>query len=111
MFEPAPENEHDQDMSTPKVAFNSQKIKLPAIALALALGVGGAGAYSIHEHSVAQLAQNQNAAMQQSLKTTNAQIEQLTAKLNELTAPKPTPEVVAPAPFTRAHAAKAAARK
>jgi hypothetical protein len=63
--------------------------------------VVGAGAYSFHEHGVAKSAQDQNAAMVASLKTTNAQVEQLSAKLNELTSPKPAYE----GPVTAKHAA------
>jgi hypothetical protein len=47
----------------------------------------------VHEHNVAKTATDQNAQMMASLKSTNAQIEQLTAKLNELTPPKPVAQV------------------
>ncbi|HWR16262.1 MAG TPA: hypothetical protein VN577_15645 [Terriglobales bacterium] len=66
-------------------------MRFPAAVLAVAMAVGGAGAYSVHERGVARKAQDENTALAASLKTTNAQIEQLTAKLNDLTAPKPEP--------------------
>jgi hypothetical protein len=71
----------------------TQKLRGPAVLVALAATVFGAGAYSIHEHNVAKAAEDQNTAVVASLKTTNAQVEQLTAKLNELTAPKLVTEV------------------
>lgn len=71
----------------------ANKLRSPAVLIALGAMVVGAGGYSIHEHNVAKAAEAQNAAMMASLKTTNAQVEQLTAKLNELTVPKPSPEI------------------
>lgn len=76
-----------------RIPPTTQKLRGPAVMVALAATVFGAGAYSVHEHSVAKAAEDQNAAVIASLKTTNAQVEQLTAKLNELTAPKPVEEV------------------
>jgi hypothetical protein len=64
----------------------------------------GAGAYSFHEHGVAKAAQDQNTVMMASLKTTNAQVEQLSAKLNELSVPKPAAE--APTTHAKSSAAK-----
>jgi flagellar capping protein FliD len=64
------------------------KLRTPAVLVAVAATVFGAGAYSVHEHSLAQSANAENAAMVASLKSTNAQVEQLTAKLNEMSAPK-----------------------
>lgn len=83
----------------------AQRLRGPAVLVAVAATVFGAGAYSIHEHNVASTAQAQNADMVASLRATNAQVEQLTAKLNELTAPKPAPEVAAPV-----HAKKSGAK-
>jgi len=84
MFEPLPEDEQlEQHPERPIVT------KAHATIAAVALTLFGFGSYAVHEHSVAKTATDQNAAIQESLKGTNAQIEQLTAKLNELTAPKP----------------------
>ena len=69
-----------------------QKLRGLAAVAVVATTLLGAGAYSVHEHNVAKLAEDQNAAVIASLKTTNAQVEQLAAKLNELTAPKPVTE-------------------
>ncbi|HYE24298.1 MAG TPA: hypothetical protein VEG32_03775 [Clostridia bacterium] len=55
----------------------------------LALGCMGAGAYAVHEHNAAKAAAAQNEQIAASLKSTNAQLEQLTAKLNEMAAAKP----------------------
>ncbi|HET9695589.1 MAG TPA: hypothetical protein VFP40_01905 [Terriglobales bacterium] len=87
MYEPLPEEEPVRGKET-----FSPKFRFQAALLVVALAVCGAGAYSVHEHSVAKDATDQNAQMMASLKSTNAQIEQLTAKLNELTAPKPAPQ-------------------
>jgi hypothetical protein len=57
----------------------------------LALGVVGAGAYSVHEHNAVKNAALDNAQITASLNNTNAQVQALTAKLNDLTAPKPEP--------------------
>ena len=76
-------------------------LKGPAALLAAVLAVGGAGAYSVHEHSIVKSAQDQNAAMLASLQSTSAQVQQLTAKLNDLTAPKPEPEVRQSRPVVR----------
>jgi hypothetical protein len=92
----------------------TQKLRGPAVLVALAATVFGAGAYSVHEHGVAKAAQDQNAAVIASLKTTNAQVEQLTAKLNELTAPKPVAEVPvrhSTAKASGAHRTKAVAHR
>jgi hypothetical protein len=79
----------------------AQRLRGPAVLVALVATVAGAGAYSFHEHNVAKAAQDQNAVMMASLKTTSAQVEQLSAKLNELTAPKPAAET----PIARKHSA------
>src|SRR4051794_11887845 len=97
MSETFPREGHE-DMESPKV---NRLSKGPAALVALALAVGGAGAYSVHEHGVAKSAQDQNAAMMASLQTTSAQVQQLTAKLNELTAPKPEPAIHAARPVVR----------
>jgi hypothetical protein len=83
MYETLPEEEHVPAKGSFSPAFRGQ-----AAILAVAMAVCGAGAYSLHEHNVAREATDQNAQMMQSLKSTNAQIEQLTTKLNDLTAPK-----------------------
>lgn len=85
MLEPLPREEQEQNVTS------GRKLRFPAAVLAVAMAVGGAGAYSVHERGVARKAQDENTALAASLKTTNAQIEQLTAKLNDLTAPKPEP--------------------
>jgi hypothetical protein len=78
-----------------------KRFKGPAALLAAVLAVGGAGAYSVHEHGVAKSAQDQNAAILASLQSTSAQVQQLTAKLNDLSVPKPEPEVRAARPVVR----------
>jgi hypothetical protein len=91
----------------------TRKLRGPAVLVALAATVFGAGAYSVHEHNVAKAAQDENAAVMASLQTTNAQVQQLTAKLNELTAPKPVAEVRAPhasAKASGAHRTKSVAQ-
>src|SRR3569832_144832 len=92
MFEPLPEDPQvEQPQDRPLVT------KAHAAIAAIALSLFGFGSYAVHEHSVAKAATDQNAAVEASLKSTNAQIEQLTAKINELSAPKPQPvEVAAP---------------
>jgi hypothetical protein len=73
----------------PPSTQQAQKLGGTAALVAVVATVLGAGAYSVHQHDLAKAAQDQNAAVIASLKTTNEQVEQLTAKLNELTAPKP----------------------
>lgn len=70
-----------EDYTTPNPASS-----WPMKALAGALGVGllGFGGYAIHEHSAAKQAEQQNAQVTQSLQSTNAQVAQLTAKLNDI---------------------------
>ncbi len=51
---------------------------------ALSIGLIGFGGYAIHEHSAAAQAQQQNGQMNASLQTTNSQVAQLTAKLNDI---------------------------
>jgi hypothetical protein len=74
----------------------------------LAAALAGTGAYSIHEHKLAKQTADQSALVAASLDQTNAQVQQLTAKLNEMTAPKPTP--VAPAKAAVVHKAKVRTR-
>jgi len=74
--------------NAPRVQPATQKLRGPAVMVALAATVLGAGAYSVHEHGIAKAAQDQNALIITSLKSTNTQVEQLTSKLNDLTAPK-----------------------
>ncbi|HEX8927222.1 MAG TPA: hypothetical protein VF786_15590, partial [Terriglobales bacterium] len=82
----------------------------------LALAAVGTGAYSFREHNVAKSAASQNAQMSASLKSTNAQVEALTAKINEMAAPKPEatlppiPDVSQPAAKPAAARATAASR-
>lgn len=71
----------------------------------LGIGLLGMGGYAWHEHNAARQSAAQNAQISSSLQTTNTQVQQLTAKLNELTAPKPSPQLASPAP------ARAAARQ
>ena len=92
MFEPLPDDEQmEQEPKRPAIT------RTHAAIAAVALSVFGFSSYAVHEHNIAARAVDQNAAISASLKNTNAQIEQLTAKLNDLTAPKPQPaEVAAP---------------
>jgi hypothetical protein len=92
MFEPLPDDEQmEQEPKRPAIT------RTHAAIAAVALSAFGFGSYAVHEHNIAARAVDQNAAISASLKNTNAQIEQLTAKLNDLTAPKPQPaEVAAP---------------
>jgi hypothetical protein len=87
------------DAVSPTSALGRTRVTIAA----LALGVVGAGAYGIHERNVAHEASNQNAQIATSLKSTNAQVEQLTAKFNELSAPKPVVERPARPAATRVH--------
>lgn len=87
------------DAVSPTSALGRTRVTIAA----LALGVIGAGAYGIHEHNVARDANNQNAQIVASLKSTNAQVEQLTGKLNEFTAPKPVADSPARPAASRIH--------
>ncbi len=70
------------------------KLKGPrALLLGLAMGLIATGGYAVHEHNNAKQMADETAQVQASLQATNAQIAQLTAKLNDLTAPKPAPVV------------------
>ncbi len=79
----------------PRPAIAPNRLRGPAVVVALGAIALGAGGYSIHEHNAAKAAQDQNAAMLASLNATNVQVEKLTNKLNELSAPKPAPEISA----------------
>ena len=57
----------------------------------LMAALAATGAYSVHQHKLAQQSADRTAQVAASLDQTNAQVQQLTAKLNELTAPKPAP--------------------
>jgi hypothetical protein len=93
MFEPLPDNaEFKQEPQ--RRFFSGSHI---AIAAVVALTIAACSGYAVHEHGVAATALEQNAAITASFKSTNAQVEQLTAKINELSAPKPQ-VVEAPAP-------------
>jgi hypothetical protein len=67
--------------------------------VALAVALAGTGAYSVHEHKLAKQTADQSAQVAASLDQTNAQVQQLTAKLNEMTAPKPAPAVAVKSPL------------
>ena len=97
MFEPLPEDEQVEQPS-PRPVIS----RVHAAVAAIALTIVGFGGYAIHEHSVAAKAIDQNAAISASLKNTNAQIEQLTAKLNDLSAPKPAAAEPAPVVVAKA---------
>jgi hypothetical protein len=86
------------EMSTPKPSvltslFTQTRIAIFAVAAVLV----GMGAYAMHEGSVARNLAAQNAEVQTSLKNTNAEIEQLAARVNDLTAAKQAAEVKAQA--------------
>jgi len=101
----SPEEQVHQAQGRPQGQPAAQRLRGPAALVAVAVTVLGAGAYSIHEHSVAQAAKAQNEDVVASLRATNAQVEQLTAKLNELTAPKPAAEIPAPKSMAKASGA------
>ncbi len=61
----------------------------------LMVALAATGAYSVHQHKLAKQSADRTAQVAASLDQTNAQVQQLTAKLNELSAPKPAP-VAAP---------------
>ncbi len=66
----------------------AQKGTIAAV-LALAAALVATGGYAVHENGNAKQMADQTAQMQSSLANTNAQIAALSAKLNDLTAPKP----------------------
>jgi len=84
MFEPLP-NSVQTEPEPERRFLSGSRIIIAAAGLALAALSG----YAVHEHSLAGAAAERNAAITASLNSTNAQVEQLTAKLNELSAPKP----------------------
>ena len=58
--------------------------QMKAVAAVLGVGLLGFGGYAVHEHNVAQKAEQQSTQVNASLQTTNAQIATLTAKLNDI---------------------------
>lgn len=58
--------------------------QMKAVAAALGVGLVGFGGYAVHEHTVAQKAEQQNSQVSASLQTTNSQIATLTSKLNDI---------------------------
>src|SRR5438309_6831321 len=78
-----------------------------AITAALATALLATAGYSVHEGRQVKQMATQTAQVQASLNSTNAALEQLTAKLNELTAPKVASE---PVRSIRAHRQAVAGR-
>lgn len=70
-----------EDYNAPAPA-SSWHIK--AVAAALGVGLLGFGGYAMHEHSAAKQAEQQSAQVNSALQTTNSQVAQLTAKLNDI---------------------------
>ncbi len=64
----------------------TQTWHMKAVAAALGVGLLGFGGYAMHEHSAAKQAEQNSAQVNQSLQTTNAQVAQLTSKLNDIEA-------------------------
>ena len=71
-------------MQNTSPANNSWHMK--AIAGALGIGLLAFGGYAMHEHDAAAAAAQQNAQVNASLQATNAQVSQLTSKLNDIEA-------------------------
>ena len=69
----------DYTASTPSHPWH-----MKALAAALGVGLLGFGGYAIHEHSIAEKAEQQSTQVSASLQSTNAQIATLTSKLNEI---------------------------
>jgi hypothetical protein len=63
---------------------SSNAWQMKAAVAALAVGLLGFGGYAMHEHSAAEKAEQQNSQVNASLQATNAQIAQLTSKLNDI---------------------------
>ncbi len=108
----AQQNSKAQPVSqTPSTPTSQEHPKAPssgllfALIALLAVGLIGAGVYAWHQHSIAEKTAAQNAQVAAALQSTNTQVEQLNAKLNDLTAPKPTPEPT-PAPPVVVHLKK-----
>ncbi len=85
MFEPLPDDAQVKQESEYRL-LSGPRI---AVAAVIALSIAALCGFTVHEHRVATAATEQNAAITASLKSTHAQVEQLTAKLNEQSAPKP----------------------
>jgi len=64
--------------------------------VALMAALAATSAYSVRQHRLAKHSAEQTAQVAASLDQTNAQVRQLTAKLNELTGPKPAPAAAPP---------------
>jgi hypothetical protein len=71
---------------------------MKAVAGALGIGLVAFGGYAIHEHSAAKQAEQQAAQVSASQQATNAQVAQLTSKINDLETEKAAQAVQAPAP-------------
>ena len=84
-----------EDYTSPDTAV---PLRLKVVAAVLGVGLLGFGGYAVHEHNVAQKAEQQNSQVSASLQTTNSQIAQLTSKINDLEAAKVAQPVEAPAP-------------
>jgi transcriptional regulator with PAS, ATPase and Fis domain len=61
-----------------------EQMGMKAVAAVLGVGLLGFGGYAVHEHNLASQAQQQSAQVNSSLQTTNSQVAQLTAKLNDI---------------------------
>lgn len=59
-------------------------LSMKAAVAALAIGLLGFGGYAIHERNAAEKAEQQSTQVNASLQSTNAQIAQLTSKLNDI---------------------------
>lgn len=68
---------------------SASPILLVAVAAAFLVAVVSAVGYAVHERSVANGLATQNAQIEDGLKSTQAQLDALTAKLNALTTPQP----------------------
>ncbi len=89
MFEPLPDDEQiDQPEERPAVS------KTTVAVVVAAMSVFGFGSYAVHEHNVARDLSQQNSKIESSLQATNAQLQELTSKLNEVASAKPAPEAV-----------------
>ena len=84
MFEPLPDNEqYEPEPQQPLISRSTATMAAVGLAVVSVFGFGG---YAIHEHGLAEKAAAQNVTISASLKNTNAELEQLNAKINELSA-------------------------
>lgn len=97
----------------PEIIYPSEKepqrfsfFRSQVLAAVLGVAVVGMGGYSIYEHHAAKTMAEQNAQIASSLKTTNAQVEQLTTKLNEMSNPQPPAPTAPKAVHTAKHSAR-----